>query len=122
MLVQYVLPTFALPAGHLRAKAAWVAGQFADVRFRERLGAGALLPRGAGATFQALFQSVLGLLRDVDLPVRLNGYKTCKWGLVHVLLLSLAAQEEQQQLRGKAGYVMVCSGSCKRGAVAQRRC
>ncbi len=70
MLVQYVLPTFASPAGHLRAKAAWVAGQFADIRFREQPGAGALLPPGAGATFQSLFQRVLGLLRDPDLPVR----------------------------------------------------
>ena len=69
MLVRYVLPTFGSPAGHLRAKAAWVAGQFADIRFRERPGEGALLPRGAGATFQGLFQSVLGLLRDADLPV-----------------------------------------------------
>jgi len=68
--VQYVLPTFASPAGHLRAKAAWVAGQFADIRFREQPGAGALLPPGAGATFQSLFQRVLGLLRDPDLPVR----------------------------------------------------
>ena len=69
MLVRYVLPTFGSPAGHLRAKAAWVAGQFADIRFCERPGEGALLPRGAGATFQGLFQSVLGLLRDADLPV-----------------------------------------------------
>ena len=69
MLVRYVLPTFGSPAGHLRAKAAWVAGQFADIRFRERPGEGALLPRGAGATFRSLFQSVLGLLRDADLPV-----------------------------------------------------
>ncbi len=68
--MQYVLPTFASPAGHLRAKAAWVAGQFADIRFREQPGAGALLPPGAGATFQSLFQRVLGLLRDPDLPVR----------------------------------------------------
>ncbi|KAK9839718.1 hypothetical protein WJX81_008385 [Elliptochloris bilobata] len=72
MLVRYVLPTFGSQAGHLRAKAAWVAGQFADIRFRERPGEGALLPRGAGATFQGLFQSVLGLLRDVDLPIRVD--------------------------------------------------
>lgn len=85
MLVRYVLPTFGSPAGHLRAKAAWVAGQFADIRFRERPGEGALLPRGAGATFQGLFQSVLGLLRDADLPV--SCLVTIDMGRLHATLL-----------------------------------
>ena len=78
--MRYVLPTFGSPAGHLRAKAAWVAGQFADIRFRERPGEGVLLPRGAGATFQGLFQSVLGLLRDADLPVSCLKARVETWG------------------------------------------
>ena len=32
MLAQYVQPLFASHYGHLRAKAAWVAGLFADIR------------------------------------------------------------------------------------------
>jgi len=32
MLAQYVQPLFASPYGYLRAKAAWTAGLFADIR------------------------------------------------------------------------------------------
>lgn len=62
MLVQYVQPLFAAPAGHLRAKAAWVSGTFADIRF----GAGL----GTGPHFNALFQANVLALRDPELPVR----------------------------------------------------
>ena len=62
MLVQYVQPLFAAPAGHLRAKAAWVSGTFADIHFS----AG----RGTGAHFNALFQANVMALRDSELPVR----------------------------------------------------
>lgn len=62
MLVRYVVPAFAAPAGHLRAKACWVTQQYADLRFA----AG----RGRGPTFAQLFQSTLGLLADPELPVR----------------------------------------------------
>ncbi|KAI8003685.1 Importin beta-like SAD2 [Camellia lanceoleosa] len=33
MLVQHVFPEFSSPVGHLRAKAAWVAGQYAHINF-----------------------------------------------------------------------------------------
>ena len=62
MLVQYVQPLFASPVGHLRAKAAWVSGTFADIKFS----AG----RGIGPHFNALFQANVHALRDPDLPVR----------------------------------------------------
>ena len=110
MLVRYVLPTFGSPAGHLRAKAAWVAGQFADIRFRERPGEGALLPRGAGATFQGLFQSVLGLLRDADLPVsclmtRDTGRQQTICFCCRVLMWCGAAARPQRYLLGLEIYV-----------------
>ncbi len=62
MLQQYVLPCFDAPAGHVRAKACWVAQQYADVKFAEG--------RGRGATFMQLFQKTLERLNDPDLPVR----------------------------------------------------
>ena len=62
MLQQYVLPCFDAPAGHVRAKACWVAQQYADVKFAEG--------RGRGATFRQLFQKTLERLNDPDLPVR----------------------------------------------------
>ena len=53
MLQQYVLPCFDAPAGHVRAKACWVAQQYADVKFAEGRGRGAHLhaavPEDAGA-------------------------------------------------------------------------
>lgn len=61
MLVQYVLPCFEAPAGHLRAKACWVTQQYADIKFA----AG----RGRGPTFLQLFQKTLSLLADPALPV-----------------------------------------------------
>ncbi len=59
--MQYVVPAFSAPVGHLRAKACWVTQQYADVRFA----AG----RGRGPSFQQLFQKTLGLLADPELPV-----------------------------------------------------
>ncbi|CAL5220954.1 g3058 [Coccomyxa viridis] len=64
MLQQYVLPCFDAPAGHVRAKACWVAQQYADVKFAEG--------RGRGATFMQLFQKTLERLNDPDLPVRVD--------------------------------------------------
>lgn len=61
MLMQYVVPAFSAPVGHLRAKACWVTQQYADIRFA----AG----RGRGPSFQQLFQKTLGLLADPELPV-----------------------------------------------------
>ena len=64
MLQQFVLPCFDAPAGHVRAKACWVAQQYADVKFAEG--------KGRGATFMQLFQKTLERLNDPDLPVRLQ--------------------------------------------------
>ncbi|BDA47636.1 Importin-7 [Coccomyxa sp. Obi] len=64
MLMQYVVPAFSAPVGHLRAKACWVTQQYADIRFA----AG----RGRGPSFQQLFQKTLGLLADPELPVRVD--------------------------------------------------
>lgn len=62
MLLQFALPAFSSPYGHLRAKACWLCGQFADIDFREG--------SGQGSTFQALFAQTTKALQDPDLPVR----------------------------------------------------
>nr|CAB3484159.1 unnamed protein product [Digitaria exilis] len=36
MLVQHVFPEFSSPVGHLRAKASWVAGQYAHIKFSDQ--------------------------------------------------------------------------------------
>eukprot|EP00891_Asterochloris_glomerata_P009638 jgi/Astpho2/9638/fgenesh1_pm.00146_%23_24_t len=64
MLAQCVLPLFKSPYGFVRAKACWVAGLFADIGFREGQS-----PTG---TFVQLFQEVFHLLRDPELPVRVD--------------------------------------------------
>jgi hypothetical protein len=52
MLAALVMPCLASPYGHLRAKAAWVIGQYCDVQF----------PDGScqGPTFNLCFQKVRG--------------------------------------------------------------
>lgn len=62
MLMTHVAPLFQSPAGHLRAKAAWVAGTYADVKFA---GGGF----GAGPNFSALFRCIVAALGDSELPV-----------------------------------------------------
>lgn len=62
MLHQYVLPAFNSKFGHLRAKACWVSGQYADIDFRDG--------RGCGPTFSELFGSTVKALQDPELPVR----------------------------------------------------
>jgi hypothetical protein len=57
LLSQHVAPLFASPHGHLRAKAAWLAKEFADVEF----GAGGA---GSGPLFNALLQAVINSLSD----------------------------------------------------------
>ncbi|KAK2079907.1 hypothetical protein QBZ16_002302 [Prototheca wickerhamii] len=64
MLLQHVVPLFASRHGHLRAKAAWLAGCFADVRFADG--------QGRGATFAALLQRCVAALEDPDLPVKVD--------------------------------------------------
>ena len=61
MLVQHVLPLHRSPYGHLRAKACWVSGIYADIEFAE----GA----GMGQHFNALFAACVQALHDPDLPV-----------------------------------------------------
>ncbi|MFS8034675.1 putative importin-beta domain, armadillo-like helical, exportin-2, central domain-containing protein [Helianthus anomalus] len=60
MLVQHVFPEFVSPVGHLRAKAAWVAGQYAHVNFSD--------PNN----FRKALQCVVAGMRDPELPVRVD--------------------------------------------------
>eukprot|EP00850_Spirogloea_muscicola_P013908 SM000097S24761 [mRNA] locus=s97:152586:160145:+ [translate_table: standard] len=60
MLVHHVFPEFQSPMGHLRAKAAWVAGQYADIPYAET------------SHFTHAFHSVVAALRDSELPVRVD--------------------------------------------------
>ncbi|XP_059632843.1 importin beta-like SAD2 [Cornus florida] len=60
MLVQHVFPEFSSPVGHLRAKAAWVAGQYAHINFSD--------PNN----FRKALHSVVAGMRDPDLPVRVD--------------------------------------------------
>ncbi|EFJ12043.1 hypothetical protein SELMODRAFT_158348 [Selaginella moellendorffii] len=60
MLVQHVYPEFNSPAGHLRAKAAWVSGQYARITFANP------------ANFTTALRSVVCALKDPDLPVRVD--------------------------------------------------
>ncbi|KAF7131703.1 hypothetical protein RHSIM_Rhsim09G0037400 [Rhododendron simsii] len=60
MLVQHVFPEFSSPAGHLRAKAAWVAGQYAHINFLD--------PNN----FRKALHSVVAGMRDPELPVRVD--------------------------------------------------
>ncbi|KAL2459824.1 Importin beta-like SAD2 [Forsythia ovata] len=60
MLVQHVFPEFTSPMGHLRAKAAWVSGQYAHVNFSD--------PNN----FRKALHSVVAGMRDPELPVRVD--------------------------------------------------
>ncbi|CAL5391847.1 unnamed protein product [Camellia sinensis] len=60
MLIQHVFPEFSSPVGHLRAKAAWVAGQYAHINFLD--------PNN----FRKALHSVVAGLRDPELPVRID--------------------------------------------------
>ncbi|XP_052207680.1 importin beta-like SAD2 [Diospyros lotus] len=60
MLVQHVFPEFSSPVGHLRAKAAWVAGQYAHIKFAD--------PNN----FRKALHSVVAGMRDPELPVRVD--------------------------------------------------
>lgn len=60
MLVQHVFTEFNSPAGHLRAKAAWVAGQYAHINFSDQ------------NNFRKALHSVVAGMRDPELPVRVD--------------------------------------------------
>jgi len=64
LLLNLVVPCFGSRYGHLRAKAAWVAGMYCDVEFPDG--------QGAGPSYQAIFSKVVGLLGDGELPVRVD--------------------------------------------------
>ena len=58
MLIQFVLPEFGNPRGHLRAKACWVAGAYAGIQFQDP------------ASFSRLLGCVVDRLGDPELPVQ----------------------------------------------------
>ncbi|KAK1299968.1 hypothetical protein QJS10_CPB13g00661 [Acorus calamus] len=60
MLVQHVFPEFSSPVGHLRAKAAWVAGQYAHINFNDQ------------NNFRNALHCVVSGMRDPELPVRVD--------------------------------------------------
>ncbi|TYH49706.1 hypothetical protein ES332_D10G154500v1 [Gossypium tomentosum] len=60
MLMQHVFPEFRSPVGHLRAKAAWVAGQYAHINFSDQ------------NNFRQALHSIVSGLRDAELPVRVD--------------------------------------------------
>ncbi|CAI8592099.1 unnamed protein product [Vicia faba] len=60
MLVQHVFPEFNSPVGHLRAKAAWVAGQYAHITFSDQ------------NNFRKALQCVVSRMQDSELPVRVD--------------------------------------------------
>ncbi|KAE8696314.1 Importin beta-like SAD2 [Hibiscus syriacus] len=60
MLMQHVFPEFRSPVGHLRAKAAWVAGQYAHVNFSDQ------------NNFRQALHCIVFALRDPELPVRVD--------------------------------------------------
>ncbi|PSC72993.1 importin beta-like SAD2 [Micractinium conductrix] len=64
MLLQHVVPLFDSPHGHLRAKACWLAGHYADIEFGDG--------QGKGPTFSALLQRVVAAIGDPELPVRID--------------------------------------------------
>uniref|UniRef100_A0A383WBL3 Importin N-terminal domain-containing protein n=1 Tax=Tetradesmus obliquus TaxID=3088 RepID=A0A383WBL3_TETOB len=66
LLSAHVLPAFGSQSGHLRAKAAWLAKEFADISFSEG-------GSGAGPLFNTLLQQVINCLHDSELPVRVEG-------------------------------------------------
>jgi hypothetical protein len=57
LLSAHVLPAFGSPYGHLRAKAAWLAKEFADASFSEG-------GSGGGPLFNTLLQQVINCLHD----------------------------------------------------------
>jgi len=60
MLAAHVIPAFGSPHGHVRAKAAWCAGVYAEIEFADK------------NTFNALFGSVVNALKDPELPVKVD--------------------------------------------------
>ena len=73
-----MLPLFSSPHGHLRAKAAWLAKEFADISFREG-------GSGSGPLFNALLQAAINSLNDrCGWHVCVKGASRCSWHLLHI--------------------------------------
>ena len=74
LVARVILPLFASPHGHLRAKAAWAGSRFADAPLAAGGPPDAAHPpcAGAGPTFDALFAATAGALADPNLPVRVE--------------------------------------------------
>lgn len=68
----YMLPLFGSPHAFLRAKAVWVAGQYASELEFEAPGA-AKRCKGQGALFDQLFDLVLKCMKDPCAPALLHG-------------------------------------------------
>ena len=99
MLIAHVLPEFRSSRGHLRAKACWVAGMYADVEFEDR------------RNFESLLVSIISSLNDRELPVRvdavialryfvdaaedINGLRTILPGLLNELFKLMAEVENE---------------------------
>ncbi|KAK7273145.1 hypothetical protein RIF29_14191 [Crotalaria pallida] len=60
MLVQHVFPEFSSHVGHLRAKASWVAGQYAHINFSDQ------------NNFRKALHCVVSRIQDSELPVRVD--------------------------------------------------
>lgn len=69
MLATHVAPLFFSAHAHLRAKACWLAGVFADTKFAAGF--------GAGPVFEGLFQANVNCLSDADMPVRAPHRSLC---------------------------------------------
>lgn len=64
MLLQHVVPMFQSAHGHLRAKACWLSGTCADLKFAQA--------EKDVSTFATLLRCVIHCLSDKELPVRLD--------------------------------------------------
>ena len=78
-MLNAVMPCFDSPYGHLRAKACWVAGQYADIDFRGG--------SGQGQAFGSLFQKVVNAFQDPDLPVRLPRFPSLLLFIIIIVIV-----------------------------------
>eukprot|EP01103_Thecamoeba_quadrilineata_P015393 TRINITY_DN4851_c0_g1_i1.p1 TRINITY_DN4851_c0_g1~~TRINITY_DN4851_c0_g1_i1.p1 ORF type:complete len:1011 (-),score=143.11 TRINITY_DN4851_c0_g1_i1:224-3256(-) len=65
-IAYHVIPEFQNPNGFLRAKACWIFGQFAEIEYKNEM------------IFIAGLEQVLSLMKDKDIPVRVQAALTIK--------------------------------------------
>ena len=90
MLLQHVVPLFESPHGHLRAKACWLAGHYADIQFQDG--------QGRGPTFAALLQRVVAAIGGGCRPAGTDwpaARLPCRMPLLPLLQLPLAERTLQ---------------------------